>query len=137
MLERFLKSIDPSNIRELSFEFIWDKYVDDDIASVIDTSAWGPIDDALYGLAERIRRIHPGRTLNLVLSVVVVSRSTDLGKARLGSLFSKFRGAGRIALQPFLDHLPPVSFIISPHRTGPHDVFYPRAYTPQICLSWQ
>lgn len=111
MLERFLKSIDPSNIRELAFELIWDKYVNDDIASVVDIPAWEPIDDVLCILAGRIRERHSERRLSVVLSVVA-PQSTDLGKVKFGTLFSKFRGEGRIALQPFIDHLPPVSCII-------------------------
>jgi hypothetical protein len=136
MLERLIQSIDPSNIRELAFELIWDKYANDDIASVIDIPAWNSIDDALCGLAERIRGKHSERKLSVILSVVA-PQSTDLGKAMFGSLFSKFEGEGRIALLPFIDHSPPVSCNIGLHRVGAHLAFHTRGYTPQICLHRQ
>ena len=136
MLERFLKSIDPSNLRELVFELLWDKYMNDDIASVIDIPAWESIDDALCILARRIRESHPKRRLNVVLSVVV-PQSSDLGKVRMGSLFSEFRREGRITLQRFIDHLPPVSYIISLRGVEVHRGICTRAYTPQICLCWE
>jgi hypothetical protein len=136
MLERFLQSIDPSSLTEVAFEFVWDKYEDDDIATVIDIPAWEPIDSALCTLARRIRDMHSERRLKVVLSVVA-PRSTDLGKVKMGSLFSGFRSEGSIALQYFIDHLPPVSCIISIHWVGAHHVFCTREYTPQICLCWQ
>ncbi|KAF9648127.1 hypothetical protein BDM02DRAFT_3144796 [Thelephora ganbajun] len=106
MLETFIQSINPSKILELVFELIWNKYTDDDIASVVNIPAWEPIDDALCTLARRIREEHSGRRLSVVLSVVA-PKSTNLGRVKLGTLFSKFRGEGSIALQYFLDYLPP------------------------------
>ena len=113
MLERFIQSINPSNSLELVFELIWDKYTDDDIASVMDVPAWEPIDNALCALARRIRGEHSERRLSVVLSVVA-PQSTDLGKVKIGTLFSEFRKERCIALQHFVDYLPPVSFTISP-----------------------
>ena len=136
MLERFLKSIDPSNICELAFELIWDKYEDDDIASVIDIPGWESIDDALCILARRIRESHSQRRLRVVLSVVT-HQPADLGKVKMGSLFLKFRREGDISLQHFIDHLPPVSCTTSLYRTRAHQMFCTRAYIPQICLCWQ
>ena len=116
MLERFLRSISPSNIRELVFELIWDKYVNDDIASVIDIPDWKPIDDVLCDLAVRVRATDSERILNVVLSVVP-SQSTEPGNVKLGSLFSKFRERGSVRLRRFADYLPPVS--ISSALAGP------------------
>ena len=116
MLERFIQSINPSNLLELVFELIWDKYMDDDIASVIDISAWEPIDNVLCALARRIREEHSERRLRVILSVVA-PRSTDLRKVKIGTLFSEFREEGSISLQYFVDYLPPVSF-----TTGLHSV---------------
>jgi len=110
MLERFIQSIDPSNLVELTFELIWDKYQDNDITSVMDIPAWESIDEALCVLARRVQGEHPGRKLRVVLSVIS-PQSTDLRKVMLGTLFAKFREEGRIALQHFIDHLPPVSFV--------------------------
>ena len=131
MLERFIRSIDPSNLLELAFELIWDKYVDDDIGSVTDIPAWEPIDDALCTLARCIRE----RKLSVILSVVA-PQSTDLGKVKMGTLFTKFRERGSITLRYFTDHLPPVSFTTSFRRAGAHRALC-RAYTPKICLCWQ
>jgi len=39
MLERFIQSINPSNLLELVFELIWGEYMDDDIASVMNVRA--------------------------------------------------------------------------------------------------
>lgn len=114
MLERFIQSVNPSNFFELAFELIWDKYTDDDIASVMNVPTWDCIDDALCALARRIKEEHSERRLSVVLSVVA-PRSTDLGKVKLGTLFSKFREEGSISLQYFVDHLPPVSFTTSLH----------------------
>lgn len=136
MMGTFLKSVDPSNLTEVTFEFLWDKYENDDIASVIDFPAWEPIDQALCTLAKRIRERHSNRRLSVILSVVA-PQSTDLEKVKMGSLFTEFRGEGKIALQYFIDHLPPVSCAISIHRVKSHHVFPTRAYTPQICLCWQ
>lgn len=108
MLGRFLESTNPSNIRELIFELIWDEYVDDDITSVMDIPAWEPIDGVLCALARRIQEVHPERKLRVVL-IVVAPQSTDLGKVKFGSLFVKFREEGKIVLQYFIDYLPPVS----------------------------
>ena len=132
MLERFLKSINPFNLRELVFELIGDKYTNDDIASVLDVPAWQPIDDALCDLATRIREKHPERRLSAVLSVVA-PQSIDLGMVNLGTLFSKFREEGSIGLQHFVNYLPPVSFITGPYRARAYHVFHPRDCTPQIC----
>ena len=108
MLERFIQSINPSNILELVFELIWDKYMDDDIASVIDIPAWETIDTALCTLARRIREEHPERRLSVILSVVA-PQSTDLQKVKMGTLFNEFRKEGSISMQCFIDYLPPVS----------------------------
>lgn len=113
MLEQLIRSINPSNLRELVFELIWDRYADDDITSVLDSLAWEPIDDVLCTLARRIREGHSERKLSVVLSVVA-PQSTDLGKVKMGSLFTKFREEGSTALQYFMDYLPPVSFYRQP-----------------------
>ena len=110
MLERFIQSINPSNLLELVFELIWDKYVEDDIASVMNIPAWDPIDDVLHALARRAREERPERRLSVVLSVVA-PESTDLRKVKMGTLFSRFREEGTVSLQYFVDYLPPVSFI--------------------------
>jgi len=114
MLARFIQSINPLNLLELAFELIWDKYTDDDIASVIDIPAWEPIDNVLCALARRIREVHPERKLSVVLSVVAPP-STDFRKVKIGTLFSGFRWEGSISLQYFIDYLPPVSFVTSPY----------------------
>jgi len=132
MLERFIQSINPSNLLELVFELIWDKYTDDNIASVMNIRAWEPIDEALCTLARRIRGEHSERKLCVVLSVVA-HQSTDLGRVKMGTLFSKFREEGTIALQYFIDYLPPVSLVTGLHRLGLTACFF-RAYTPQTCL---
>ena len=85
MLERFIQSINPSNFLELVFELIWDKYLDDDIASVMDVPAWEPIDNVLYALAKRIREERPGRTLSVILSVVAL-RSTKFSEGQDGDI---------------------------------------------------
>lgn len=135
MVESFLKSVDPSNLRELVFELIWDKYENDDITSVIDIPAWESIDGALCTLASRIRERHSERRLTVVLSLVAPP-STDLRKVKTGTLFSEFRKEGSIVFQRFVDHLPPVGCIVSLHRVGAHRVFCTRVYTPKICLCW-
>ena len=109
MLERFIQSINPSNLLELVFELIWDKYVEDDIASVMNIPAWDPIDDVLHALARRSREEHPERRLSVILSVVA-PQSTDLRNVKMGTLFSKFREEGTVSLQYFVDYLAPVSF---------------------------
>ena len=114
MLGRFIESIHPSNLLELVFELIWDKYLDDDISSVMDIPAWEPVDDVLCAMAKRVREEHPGRRLGVVLSVVA-PQSTDLRKVKMGQLFSKFREEGSVGLQYFIDYLPPVSFTVSLH----------------------
>ena len=135
MLGRFIRSICPSNLVELAFELIWDKYTDDDIESVIDITAWESLDNALCTLARRIREEHSERKLSVVLSVVA-PQTTDLGKVKMGTSFTKFREEGNITLQHFVDYLPPVSLTTSLHKVGAHYVFC-RAYIPQTCLSWQ
>ena len=112
MLERFIRSINPSNFLELAFELIWDKYLNDDIASVMDVPTWEPIDNVLYALAKHIREERPGRTLSVVLNVVAL-RSTNFRKVKIGTLFSKFREEGSISLRYFTDCLQPVSFTTS------------------------
>jgi len=135
MLERFIRSINSSNLLELVFEFIWARYTHNDIASVMDIPAWESIDDALCTVAGRIREEHPERKLSITLSVVA-PQSTDLGKAKLGSLFTKFREGGSIGLKYFVDYLPPVSPSTSLYK-GIANRKFPRAYTPQICPCWQ
>ena len=134
MLEKFIQSISSPNLFELAFELIWEKYMDDDIASVMDIPAWEPIDDVLCTLARRIRQAHPGRKLRVVLSVVA-PQSADLRRVKMGTLFSKFREEGVIALQYFIDYLPPVSFTTSLCIVGAHCAFC-RACTLGICLNW-
>jgi len=114
MLERLIQSINPSNLLELVFELIWDEYANDDISSVMDIPAWEPVDDVLCVLARRVREGHPGRRLNVILSVVA-PQSTDLRNVKMGTLFSKFREEGCVSLQYFIDYLPPVSFSVSSH----------------------
>lgn len=114
MLAKFIQSISPSSIFELAFELIWDRYMNDDIASVIDIPAWEPIDNVLCALARRIREVHPERKLSVILSVVA-PLSTDFRKVKIGTLFSGFRGEGTISLQYFIDYMPPVSFASCPH----------------------
>jgi len=130
MLERLIQSINSSNLLELVFELIWDRYMHDDIVSVIDIPAWDPIDDALCTVARRIRE---GRSekLSVILSVVA-PQSTDLGKVKLGKLFTKFRDGGNVRLEYFADYLPPVSPSTSLSEGKTH-CSLPRAYTPQIC----
>ena len=108
MLERFIQSINSSNLLDLVFELIWDRYMHDDITSVMDVPAWEPIDDALCTVARRIREGNSERKLSIVLSVVT-PQSADLGKAKLGTLFAKFREGGNIGLKYFVDYLPPAS----------------------------
>jgi len=134
MLERFIQTINSSDLLELVFELIWDMYMHDDIASVMDIPAWESIDDALCAVAKRTREQHSGRKLSIVLSVVA-PQSTDLGKAKFGTLFTKFREGGDIRLDYFVDYLPPVSPSTGLHQSRAHCSF-PRAYTPQICPCW-
>lgn len=135
MLEMFVQSINSSDLLELVFELIWDRYTHDDIASVMDIPAWELIDDVLCTVARRIRGEHSERKLSVVLSVVA-PQSTDLGKAKLGTLFTKFREGGSIGLKYFVDYLPPVSPSTGLHKGRAHCTF-PRACTPQICPCWQ
>lgn len=90
MLDKFIQSIDQSSLLGLAFELIWDRYTDDDIASVMDIPAWEPIDNALCTVTGQIREEHPERKLTVVLSVVA-SQSADLEKVEMGTLSTKFR----------------------------------------------
>ena len=130
MLEMFLNTVDPSNLTELAFEFLWNEYENDDIASVIDIPAWEPIDFVLCTLARRIREKHSDRRLSVILSVVA-PQPTDLKKVKMGTLFTEFRREGTIALQYFIDHLPPVSPTISIRRVRTHRVFAPGRISPR------
>ena len=131
MLERFIQSINSSNLLELVFELIWDRYLHDDISSVMDIPAWESIDDVLCTVARRIQEEHSERKLSIVLSVVA-PQSTDLGNAKLGALFAKFRERGSIRLRYFVDYLPPVSHLTTLYKGKAHCAVH-RAYTPRIC----
>lgn len=135
MLERFIQSINSSTLRELTFELIWDRYVNDDIASVMDIPAWEAVDDALCTVARRIQEEDPERKLNILLSVVA-PQPTDLGKVKLGALFTKFREEGNVTLKYFVDYLPPVSSSASLYKIATHYTFR-RVYTPRTCLCWR
>jgi len=63
--------------------------MDEDIASVMNVRAWEPVDEVLCTLARRIREEDPERKLSVVAPV---------------------------ALQHFIDYLPPVSFITGLRR---------------------
>ena len=90
--------------------------------------------DALYTLTRLVRQDDSDKKLDVVLSVVA-PQSTDLGKVKMGTLFTKFREEGNIGLQRFVDYLPPVSVNTNLHNVEADRMSY-RACNP-TCLCWQ
>ena len=131
MLEKFIRSINTSNLREIVFGLVWDVYMGEDIASMMDIPAWEPIDDALCAVASRTREEHSERKLSAILSVVG-PQTADLGKVKLGALFAKFREEGSVTLEYFADFLPPVGPSTDLYKIVAHRTFR-RVYTPRIC----
>lgn len=114
MLESFLASITSPKLATITFEFVWDDYLDNNISSVADLEAWEDIDETLCTLVDRLPNRGGSDQLSVVLSVRTKEGAT-LGSAGMGAFLEKFREKCKVTMTPFQGFLQPVC----PHSTPP------------------
>jgi len=115
MLETFLDSITSPKLIRITFEFVWDEYLEGDISSIADFEAWRGIDDTLCALVDRL----PNRSGPNPLSVALSVRTpvgTNLENAQMGAFLEKFQEKGKVTVAPFKGFLYPGTYpTILPH----------------------
>lgn len=108
MLGRFLDSITSLKLATITFEFVWEEYLDDDISSIADLDTWEAIDEILCALVDRLpsRRGGPA-PLSVVLSVRTKGNA-NFENAKTGAFLDQFKEKGRVTIAPFKGFLQPV-----------------------------
>lgn len=107
MLEAFLGSITSKKLTTITFEFVWEEYLNNDMSSIVDLESWEGIDDTLDGLVDRLPKRSSSIPLNVVLSVRTKG-DVKLENAKMGAFLGKFREKGQVTVVPFEGFLQPV-----------------------------
>ena len=107
MLESFLDSITSPKLTTITFEFIWDEYSGEDIASIADFEIWRGIDDILCALVDRLPDRSDSDPLTVVLSVRA-KVGTNLESAKTGGFLERFKEKGTLRMATFKGFLQPV-----------------------------
>ena len=107
MLEALLASITSTKLTTITFEFIWEEYLDNDISNIVDLEVWEGIDETLVALADRLPKRSCYGPLNVVLSVRTKG-DVKLENAKMGAFLEKFKEKGQVTVVPFEGFLQPV-----------------------------
>lgn len=106
MLEALLASITSTKLTTITFEFVWEEYVDNDLSRIVDLEVWEGIDETLVALADRLPKRGGSRALNVVLSVRTRG-NVKLENAKMGAFLEKFKEKGQVTVVPFEGFLQP------------------------------